>query len=334
MCSITVAAPGAAPESSNVGFSVASIDLGSNTVRLLVAGTGPNGPSRRLLVQEATRLGEGLKPGAPLLPAAVDRTWAVLQRFHKHIASHGVRRTLTGATMAVREAANGPEFLERIRRELGFETLVLTGTQEAQLTAAGVLTCLKPAPEKAVIFDLGGRSTEFILAGQDLNGPSASLELGSVALTETFLTSDTPTSDQIRACRAEVSDRLIRGLGDLAAAADETGGDIALVGTAGTTTTLAAMAQGMTEYRPELINNFALERTVLADMIKDMSALTSSERSRIPGLPKDRADIIVAGAVVVLEILDFFEKKHFIVSDAGLLEGLWLAAAGLRSIET
>ena len=164
---------------------VAAIDLGSNTVRLLVASPGDKGMVRHIARQEVARLGEALKPGADLLPAAVERTMTVLREYRADIESAGAGKVLLGATMAVREAADGRFFLDRIREELGFETLVLTGDMEAKLTAAGVGTVLDPVPETAVIFDLGGRSTEFVLSLQGLiPGPRSVWMLGAVALTE------------------------------------------------------------------------------------------------------------------------------------------------------
>jgi len=307
---------------------LAAIDLGSNTVRLLVA-SGQGAEFERLLLrQEVTRLGEALKPGEPFLPAAARRTWKVLEQYRAEAEALGAGKVVVGATMAVRQAADGSDFLARISLELGFETLLLSGAQEADLTAAGVMTGLKPVPDSALIFDLGGRSTEFILTKKGNALETYSLEIGAVALTETYLLSDPPLDGEVKACRAGVDNILRCGFSewdDKAWRPDE------LVGTAGTTTTLAAMAQGLNVYRPELIDNYRLTREVLAGLFQRILALPTIERALIPGLPRDRADIIAAGAAGVLEIMDFFNTNSLIVSDAGLLEGIWLAAAGQRS---
>ena len=309
---------------------IASIDLGSNTVRLLVASDAGGRIERHLVRQEATRLGQGLRPGGPLLPDAVRRTWKALEDFGKQLSSLGVERVLLGATMAVREAADGPDFMARIEKDLGFETLILSGSQEAALTAAGVMTGLDPVPDRAVIFDLGGRSTEFILTRKGLVEASESIDLGAVALFEAHLSSDPPTRVQVEACRSAAAGILSRGLSGFTAGA---GRPLSLVGTAGTTTTLAAMAQRLTVYRPELIDNYRLSRVELGGLFEEMLSRTAAERALMPGLPRDRADIIAAGAAAVIEIMDLFEADKLIVSDAGLLEGIWLAAAGKRSIE-
>ncbi|MEW6267149.1 MAG: hypothetical protein AB1641_29085 [Thermodesulfobacteriota bacterium] len=307
---------------------VAAIDLGSNTVRLLVASVQDRGLKRHFVTQEATRLGQALKPGQPLNPEAAARTRTTLGRFARLARSLEAEEILVGATMAVREASDGRDFLSLVERELGCRTWLLTGQEEAELTLAGVLTALNPVPESALIFDLGGRSTEFILAGFGRMERAVSLELGAVALTESRLLHDPPRDEEMTALRDEAAAALSRGLADLAVGL----GASTLVGTAGTATTLAAMAQKMTEYHPELIDNYRLERTTLEKLLEKMRGLPSAGRASLPGLPADRADIIVAGTVVVLEIMNFFSARELIVTDAGLLEGLGLAAASSRSV--
>ena len=307
---------------------VASIDLGSNTVRLLVADEVAGRLKRQLLLQETTRLGQGLHPGQPLLPEAASRTWRLLEIYRNKLSAWGVGRVLLGATMAVRQAADGRAFLDRVAEEFGFETVILSGQQEAFLTAAGVLTALEPQPGVAVIFDLGGRSTEFCLAVEGRPVRAESLELGAVALTEEYLASDPPSPGELEACRLKIAVGLDRDLEFFHRELRRAGPVFTLVGTAGTTTTLAAMAQKMETYQPDLINNFRLEQSMLNKLLDRMSAVPVSTRALWPGLPRDRADIILAGAAVVSEIMHFFSMKHIIVSDAGLLEGLWLTAAG------
>ena len=182
------------------------------------------------------------------------------------------------------------------------------------------------------MFDLGGRSTEFVLASGDQIMEAVSLEMGVVGLTELYLNYDPPGEDDIAACRRMVRDILERELAGWRRR--EVWADpMDLIGTAGTTTTLAAMAQKMTVYNREYIDNYRLERSVLERMFVGMLSIRKAERSEMPGLPPARADIIVAGAAVVLEIMDYIGANQLVVSDAGLLEGIWLAAAGLRSFE-
>ena len=310
---------------------VAAIDLGSNTVRLLAAAPVSARPERLLYRQETTRLGRSLEPGRPLQPEAAAATRKVLRKYCALARSAGAERILVGATMAVRESSNGREFLEQTACELGVEAVVLSGRGEAELSAAGVLAGLDSVPPNAVIFDLGGRSTEFILSSGGRAEAVFSLEIGAVSLTEAYLGQDPPKPEEIGGLRAAVDVMIARGLPPRALDLVKQS-DAALIGTAGTVTTLAAMMLELNEYRPELINNFLMNREALGELFGRLIKLTLEERSETPGLSADREDIIIAGAVVVLAVMDYFQTDRLIVSDAGLLEGLWLAAAGLKEL--
>jgi len=307
---------------------LAAIDIGSNTIRLIVASSMGNGYKRHLVQQRVTRLGEGLKPGAPLSPRAVEETIEVLRDYRAKALALGARSILAGATSAVRDAQGGEAFMTRIDKELGFQTLILTEKQEAELTAAGVISALPDVPDEVLIFDLGGRSTEFILIVDGHIRTSTSLGLGAVALTEVFLTSDPPTQREIQALKTEITGILRQGLAPMLNQAEPK----ALIGTAGTVTTLVAVMRGLTVYQPELVHNFCLTGQALEGLFERLAGLKASERALIPGLPEDRADIIVAGTGVVLAIMKYINTDQLIVSDAGLLEGLWLAAAEKRRI--
>ena len=305
----------------------AAIDLGSNTIRLLVAAAQEGAPHALLLRQETTRLGEGLEPGRCFKPQALERAWRVLEDFRAAAKALGVASILVGATGAVREAADGEALLARIELDLGLRTRLLSGVEEAALAAAGVLAILKPPGGAFLLFDLGGRSTEFALVAQGEVRRAVSLELGAVALTERFFRQDPPSAEAVRTLRAEVARVLAAGL-PAGFAMGKTG---PLIGTAGTATTCAAVLQGLEPYDPERINGFAITREALQALFDRLVRLPMSERARIPGLPPDRADILPAGAGVILEILEYFKETCLLVSDAGLLEGLWLVAAGVRS---
>jgi len=305
----------------------AAIDLGSNTIRLLVATVQEGVPHPLLVRQETTRLGEAFEPGRCFRPRALERTWRVLEDFRAAAIGLGAQPILVGATGAVREAADGLAFLARVEGELGLRTRLLSGEEEAALAAAGVLAVLKPPAGTFLLFDLGGRSTEFALVVQGEVRRAVSLALGAVALTERFLAQDPPSVEAVRALQGEVARVLASGL----PARFATGMAGPLIGTAGTATTCAAVLQGLEPYDPERINRYVLTRPALSALFDRLVRLPLSERSRIPGLPPDRADILPAGAGVILEILDYFKQTYLLVSDAGLLEGLWLVAAGVRS---
>ena len=302
----------------------AAIDLGSNTTRLLLAlRTEKNGIKRLFAQQETTRLGQNLKPGGSLLPRAITRTFDVLQSYRETAYARGAISILAGATGAVRDASDGREFAARVKRDLGIETRLLSGREEANLTAAGVLTALSPIPGRGLIFDLGGRSLEFMETEKTEIRQCVSLDLGAVALTEAFFSSDPPFLNEIQALRSDVRRILNLGLKSFSRMSE----DRPVIGTAGTMTTLAAMALKLIVYDPEVINNFPLKRDILEGLFQHMAGMSTVERAGLPGLPNKRADIILAGTLVVQEIMNFFNINQIITSDAGLLEGLWLAAA-------
>jgi exopolyphosphatase / guanosine-5'-triphosphate,3'-diphosphate pyrophosphatase len=310
---------------------VAAIDLGSNTVRLVVASLNHARLTRHVACQEVTRLGKALSPGGRFEPAAARRTFDVIERFVRVAKKAGADRILVGATMAVRQASDGTEFMERIAEKLSVETIILSGDLEAEWTALGVMTAVHPRPPELLIFDLGGRSTEFALVNNEQVKKTISLAIGVVELTERYVTADPPLSYEAAGVRQKTRQILSAALNDFYPG-PERPSPVFLVGTAGTTTTLAAMARKMTTYQPERINNFRLSRSALDEIMKRLLSLTVAERTGLPGLPGDRADIIVAGALVIGEIMDYFNVNHLIVSDAGLLEGIWLAAAGQGSL--
>jgi exopolyphosphatase/guanosine-5'-triphosphate,3'-diphosphate pyrophosphatase len=209
-----------------------------------------------------------------------------------------------------------------MQKRFGWERSILTGQEEARLTAAGVLTGLAPLPEEALIFDIGGRSTEFVAARGGRIEKSRSLAMGVVELTERFL-SDPVRPEELEALGASVR----KTLND--ADFSDTGPAPVLVGSAGTVTTVAALLLNLKEYRPELVNNARLEKAAVSKLLAALAAETTAARVEKYGLHPRRADAIVAGLVLVLEILEKFSQTFLLASDNGLLEALWLKAAGL-----
>ena len=301
---------------------IAALDLGSNTFRLMLA--APDGPAWRTkeVHQQIPRLSERLALGRNFAPEALDRAWLSLCEFDQIIRAAKPARVLAGATMAARLAADGPQFMEAVSERFGWETTILSGEEEARLTATGVLTALDPTPPHSLIFDIGGRSTEFIsAAGRDLN-QTRSLPVGVVILTEAFL------SDPINPGELNLVERAIK---ELLAGADfsDASPESVLVGTAGTVTTVAALLLGLAEYDPDRVNNARLTAAAVARLLETLAAETVAQRIERHGLHPRRADAIVAGLVLVLEIMKHFGREELVVSDNGLLEGLWLKATGL-----
>jgi exopolyphosphatase/guanosine-5'-triphosphate,3'-diphosphate pyrophosphatase len=199
----------------------------------------------------------------------------------------------------------------------------LSGVQEAFLSAQGVLSGLKPIPPESLIFDIGGRSTEFINVNYLDIIKVQSLDIGVVGLTEDKIKNDPPRPEEIMALDAFIREKL--AVGDWTALTP----GATLVGTAGTVTTMASMLMKLINYDRNLINNQVIDIESIMTLLIKLAKETTSERLKHPGLHPRRADVIVAGLVLVSTIMDFFSKAKIIISDNSLLEGLWLAAAGL-----
>ncbi len=283
---------------------VGAIDLGTNSTRLLVADVedGRVEEVERALV--ITRLGEGVDTRRRLLPLPVARVRSVLADFRRTLDGLGAERTLAVATSAVRDAENGEAFLGEIEWSYGFATALLSGADEAALTLRGVGAGRTLGPG-TVIVDIGGGSTELILEGNP-----RSLDLGCVRLAERF-------GDGI-----EAAGEYARGqLPDL---------DVAgAVGVAGTITSLAALDLGFVEYDPGRVHGHRLGAAAVEEQLTRLAALPLEERRRVPGLDPERAPVIVAGAVILRELLRRYGLDEIEVSEHDLLHGAALAAAEL-----
>ena len=306
---------------------VAAIDLGTNSTRLLVADI--EGGRIEDLARETriTRLGEGVDERRRLLPVPIARVRNVLSDYRRTIEALGAERTLLIATSAIRDAENGEAFLGEIEWSYGFATQLLSGDEEALLMFRGV-TSERRLDKGTVIVDIGGGSTELVAGGPDGVGWHDSLDIGSVRLTERFLHSDPPTSDELEACatavRALLAERVPNELRSATRSA---------VGVAGTITSLAALALGLDEYDRDRVHGFRLTADALDEQLRRLAALRLAERRQVPALDPERAPVIVAGAVIAREVLSFFEADALEVSERDILEGAALAATELPEQE-
>jgi exopolyphosphatase/guanosine-5'-triphosphate,3'-diphosphate pyrophosphatase len=307
---------------------LAAVDLGSNTFRRLLAQTDQYGHNlvNRRVWQQIPRLSEDLAPGGLLAPGPKKRAWDAVETFNEIIRQNKPQKVLAGATMAFRLAADGEAFLAEIGQRFGWETHLLSGSSEARLSALGVLTGLKPIPPVGLIFDIGGRSTEFILIREGILGLTQSLDMGVVSLTSEYINNDPPASEEL--------DRLERRVHSILQKLDPGFRDpeVQLVGTAGTVTTVAAILMKLADYDSELVNNKVFSLGDIEILLKRLVQMPLKTRQMIPGLHPRRADVISAGLIEVLGIMNFFQKKQLTVSDNSLLEGLWLANKGLVDI--
>jgi exopolyphosphatase/guanosine-5'-triphosphate,3'-diphosphate pyrophosphatase len=283
---------------------VAAVDLGTNSTRLLVADV--DGDLREVVRRlRITRLGEGVDERGRLLPLPIARVRNVLSEYRRELESLGAERTLCIATSAVRDADNGEAFLGEIEWSYGFSTRLLSGDEEADLTLRGV----GAVEAGTLVVDIGGGSTEVQLVGGDVR---ESLQLGCVRLTERF-------GEDVDAIRSHVRATLPELKAERA------------VGVAGTVTTLAALDLDLSAYDPERVHGHLLSAAAARKQCARLAALPLVERERIvePG----RAPVIVAGAAILLAILEHYGLDEISVSERDILHGAALAAAELPQPE-
>ncbi len=307
----------------------ASIDVGTNTLRLLIAEPGASGLRPILYKRVITRLGGGDSKEKGIDRESAERTIRALEGFKNSIDEHGAGRVLAVATSVVRRAVNRDRFLSEVLERTGLGIKVIGGDEEARFSLLGVLSVVGSGGTHFVV-DIGGGSTEFILTrDKELMG-TWSMEMGVVHLTEDHLKSDPPEKAELEAMEAEVG-KVISGLKErMTGGLPEAGGaevlpeGALLVGTAGTITTLAALDQDLPAYDAGKINNYTLTRGAVERMYGRLSQLKLSEREQILSLEKGREDLIIPGSAIVLSVMDSFGLDTMKVSDAGLLEGLIL----------
>jgi exopolyphosphatase/guanosine-5'-triphosphate,3'-diphosphate pyrophosphatase len=296
---------------------VAAVDLGTNTTRLLVADVDDDGRVEAVVRREAiTRLGESVDRRRILLPTAIARVRNVLVDYRREAESLGAERVLAVGTSAVRDADNGEAFLGEVEWSYAFTTRLLSGEEEARLTLDGVASDGPLAPRTLVI-DIGGGSTELVVAGDPEDETRLSTEAGSVRLTERFLHSDPPHGEELAACEAHVRSLLPRLAIDHA------------IGVAGT----VAAAAKIEREGALSVHGDRLSRERVGELLDRLAALPLAERERVHGLVSARAPVIVAGLVVLHEILVYYDIGELTVSERDLLDGVALAAAELPAPE-
>jgi exopolyphosphatase/guanosine-5'-triphosphate,3'-diphosphate pyrophosphatase len=294
---------------------VAAIDQGTNTTRLLVADVDDGEIEEVAKRVEITRLGEGVDTRRRLLPVAIARVRNVLTDYRREAEELAAERILLVATSAVRDAENGEAFLGEIEWSYGFVTRLLSGDEEAELTFRGAAD---NRVGSTLVVDPGGGSTEFVVGEGGQVRSRQSVDIGSVRLTERFVHSDPPTGDELEAAAEYVRSTL-----PPPPEADH------VVGVAGTITTLAALDLGLDE--PEGLGTHGHRLTLdgVRSQRERLASLPLAERRRLPGLHPERAPVIVAGAVLVEQVLDGYGLEAIAVSERDILHGAALEAANL-----
>jgi exopolyphosphatase / guanosine-5'-triphosphate,3'-diphosphate pyrophosphatase len=332
---------------------VAAVDCGTNSLRLLIADLDTQAGrltdvDRRM---EIVRLGQGVDATGRLAPEALARTFRALEGYASEITSTSAALVRMVATSATRDAANAAEFVGGVTRILGVPPEVLSGADEANLSFTGATAefasakvggpaqpaasppgeaqrLREPPPPPYLVVDIGGGSTEFVVGADepDAAHPVAALsvDIGCVRMTERHLHTDPPRADEIAAATADID----AALDEVAAKVPVTGART-LIGLAGSVTTLAGIALGLSAYDPRLTHHATMPAARVHEMARDLLSQTHQERARIPVMHPGRVDVIGAGALVLDRVMTRFGFGEVVVSEHDILDGIaWSLVTG------
>lgn len=319
------------PALARQGEAYAALDLGTNNCRLLIA--RPSGKDFTVIdaFSRVVKLGEGLATSGQLSQEAMDRALGALSICADKLRRRNVRLARSVATEACRRASNGPDFIERVRRETGIALDVITAEEEARLAVLGCHILLEEGSGPAVIFDIGGGSTELVLL--EPGGPSPgkiprildwqSVPWGVVSLTDTVSQNGRNASerlDRYTQMRKLVADSFAPFASRVADAAHAD--DIRLLGTSGTVTTLASLHLALPQYDRKAVDGLIVPSAAMRAISTDLSTMSPEQRSELPCIGQDRASLVVAGCAILETILDLWPARQLGVADRGIREGI------------
>jgi exopolyphosphatase / guanosine-5'-triphosphate,3'-diphosphate pyrophosphatase len=301
---------------------VAVVDIGTNSTRLLIAdveGGGVEQVERRTTV---TNMGRGVDHTALICSDAIEDVCSVIADYKARYEEMGAERVMAIATSAVRDATNGEAFIAELRERFGLHARLLTGEEEAHLTYLGA-TAHHPADGTTLVFDIGGGSTELVIGSGPDVGFHTSLQAGTLRHAERHLTADPPHTHELEDLAADVRNLIERAI----AAQPEGGRPVRGIAVAGTPTSLAAIDQELEPYDPGRVHGYRLGLQRIQRMLSRLSSLPLAERLRVPGLHPGRAPTIVAGTVILVQVMRAFGLQEIEVSELDILHGSALSAA-------
>jgi exopolyphosphatase/guanosine-5'-triphosphate,3'-diphosphate pyrophosphatase len=303
----------------------ASLDIGTNSQLMLIAKQDASGKFS-IIEDKAviTRLGQEISKSQKLRDDAIERNIQQLKEYRSLLDQYNVSKVAAVGTMCLRTAKNANEFIKRAAKETGINIEIISGQEEARLTYLGARLDLPSSTDDIMIFDLGGGSTEFIFGNQNEIKNHFSLEVGAVKMTDQFLLSDPVTKIEF--------DNLIEFLDDQAL--NELESDSALksiIAVGGTATTLASMHHKLVNYDRTIVHQTRISINQIEDFINELRILPISERQKIVGLEDKRADVMLAGTLIVRAIMRKYSASEIIVSDHGLRHGLIIDLFGQKS---
>lgn len=296
---------------------VAAVDCGTNSIRLLVADIDPVAGSVTDLDRRMTivRLGQGVDRTGRLAPEALERTFAACREYAAVIKELGAEKLRFVATSASRDAENRDDFVRGVLDILGVEPEVITGDQEAEFSFTGATKELDGTDEYLVV-DIGGGSTEFVVGTEHVLA-ARSVDIGCVRLTERHVRHDPPTEEELAAVRADIHAAL-----DLAGQTVPIREARTLVGLAGSVTTVAAIALGLEAYDSAAIHRSRISYDQVVEVTDRLTAMTHDERAAIPVMHEGRVDVIIAGALVLRELMERVGAREVVVSEHDILDGI------------
>lgn len=300
---------------------IAAIYVGSNSIRCIIAEATKDGKFKIVDDEKATvRLGEKLASNGIISDEASNRALESIQRFRKLLTGLKVEAVEAVATSAVRTAANGKELVERLSGELGHEIRVVSGDEEAELTAASALSNFDMHGKRYAMVDIGGGSVEIVTACGNHVEEFYSLDLGAVVMTDRFLLSDPVSGNELAKLQKHIRSALKQTFGGNRLSVDT------LIGSGGTLTALGGMTMQMRKDNYVSIHGYEVLRSEVVHLLAMLLRKDLKGRRTVPGLSQDRADIIVAGLVVIDELMEFFDANRLLVNERGIREGLLIRA--------
>ena len=293
---------------------VASIDIGTNTILLLIANVGEKGLTPLFEQETIVRLGEGVQKNKVLSQEAMERGLHTLAFYMEQCRKMGTQKVFAVGTSALRDAKNSEIFLKRAKEKLDLSIEIISGEEEAQLSFLAVTRDLNDSEQSILVVDVGGGSTEFILGRNDGITQWVSLPMGSVRFTERFLKSDPVRKEEWEELEKEFRKFLTEIPRPLQ--------PFSMVAVGGTATALASVEQGLDQFVYEKIHHFILEREALKNQLDLYRFRTIEERRKIPGLSSARADVILAGGAILFQAMIQLDCPSVLVSAHGVRYGL------------
>jgi exopolyphosphatase/guanosine-5'-triphosphate,3'-diphosphate pyrophosphatase len=305
----------------------AVVDIGTNSTRLLIADVDPSTGRVQDLHRRSTvtRLGDGVDAGGKLSEEAMQRVFSTLTAYRATMDDFACKKNMAVLTSAVRDAANGAEFTERVRSGFDLDTQVLSGDEEAQLTFLGAMSERDGDPgEPTVVVDIGGGSTEFIVGSGRRASFHVSVQAGVLRMSERHIHSDPPAPSELQALAADTRTIFLDGLPP-----EQRAGIKRAIAVAGTATSAAAIDQELDPYDPERVHGYPLLLATVELLIARLADMSEQRRRQVVGLHPDRAPTIVAGMILLEEAMKAFGLDQVEVSEHDILRGGTLRLAGL-----